>query len=104
MAQSILDNIYGKTLVVTGNLHSRTRPFYFDKSEKEIKHPMGEYLKLTIPNVLNIDITYKAGKYYNIKEKVFIDSVEQESELTLKYTKNKYILELNYAHSAIVPV
>jgi hypothetical protein len=106
MAKNILDNLSDiPTLVVAGNLHSKTEPITFD-DEPDEQHPMGENVKRQIPNIASGRIEYLSGQYHNYGSNEFgrISDEELPSEARFYMDKDGlYIFELVEAHTATVP-
>lgn len=106
MAKRILDAISSTpTLVVAGNLHTKTEMIIFDNEPGE-QHPMGEHVKRKIPNVASGKIEYLSGQYnnYGIKKFGEISSEEPAPEARFfRDEKGVYIFRLPKAHAAIVP-
>lgn len=106
MAKNIIDNLSDMpTLVVAGNLHTKTEPITFGDDPGE-KYPMGRCVKEDIPNVALGKIQYLSGQYHNYGIKDFIKLFDKELPSRARFFKNEdglYIFELTEARAAIVP-
>ncbi len=106
MAKNILNNISDDpTLVVSGNLHSKTESFVHDNDFNEY-HPMGKNIKKEIPRVPSGKIMYLQGQYYNLGIKDMANFSHKVNVPEARFFKNKkgeYIFLLPKAHAGIVP-
>lgn len=106
MAKNILNNLSGiLTLVVAGNLHTKTESITFNGEPGE-QHSMGENIKREIPDVATGRIEYLSGQYHNYGTKEFSRISDKEISSKAKFYKNEgglYIFELPKVHAAIVP-
>lgn len=106
MAKNILTALSDKpTLVVAGNLHTKTEPVTFD-NEPDEQHPMGENVIKEIPDVASGKIAYLEGQFHNYGVKEFEKSPEKEKPAEAKFYKDEkglYIFEIPEGHAAIVP-
>jgi hypothetical protein len=106
MARNILANLSDRsTLVVAGNLHTKTEPIMFDDELGE-QHPMGENVKKEIPEVASGRIEYAKGHFYNYGVKDFAEIAKHEPRSTARFHLSDdglFLFELPEAHAAIVP-
>lgn len=106
MAKNILDNLSDvTTLVVAGNLHTKTEPITFD-DEPDEQHPMGENVKKEISDVASGRIEYLSGQYHNYGTKEFTNLSDEELPSEARFFKDEdglYTFELVEAHAATVP-
>lgn len=106
MARNIVENLSEvPTLVVAGNLHTKTEPITFEGEEGE-HHPMGEQVKKEIPNVPSGRINYLTGEFHNYGTRNFgekSDDAELPAARFFKDESGLYIFELPEAHAAVVP-
>ncbi len=106
MAKNILKNLSETpTLIVAGKLHTQTQSIFFE-DESEEYHPMGENIKIQMPNTPSGEVEYLSGQYYNSTAKEFRNKNTTVQLTKAKFHKlfnNKYIFELPEAHVAIVP-
>jgi len=105
MAKNILEGISDTpTLVVAGNLHAKTEPIKFE-DEPEEHHPMGELVKMQIPNVPSGRIEYLAGHYHNYGTQEFFEDPELGNTDPTFYESDDgvYTFVLPEAHAATVP-
>ncbi len=108
MAKNIINDLPASpTLVVAGNLHTKTEPFSLEQYGEGpgLHHPMGEHLKRHAPGVPTGRIEPLSGKFYNSGIKR-INSKEPLKSSTARFYKadnNVYIFELPEAHIATVP-
>lgn len=106
MAQNIMDNLsLSVTLVVAGNLHTKTASFV-DKKDGKTFYPMGEYVKKEIPAVPSGRIKYLSGQYHNYGINDFEeDGIETKPLKASFYISDDglYMFDLPEAHSAVVP-
>lgn len=106
MARNILSNLSdAPTLVVAGNLHTKTEPVTF-ADEPTPQHPMGERLKQELPSLASGRIVYRSGQYHNFGTKKFAPVVDDETPATGRFFKREdglYILEVIDAQPASVP-
>jgi|GEM_PF-1355085 len=97
------------TLVVAGSLHTKVEPVLFE-GESEEKHPMGELVRRTIPDVASGKIEYHGGQFHNYGVRDF-DEIPEElkpegTERGARFYKNEsglYVFDIPNAHAAIVP-
>lgn len=105
MAKNILSNMSpSSTLVVAGNLHTKTESFTF-RDESGEKHPMGENIKKEIPHLASGEIEYVSGQYHNFGTQEFTE-ISEEKTLGAKFYKteqDRYVFEIPEAHIATVP-
>ncbi len=95
---------YKPTLVVAGNLHSKTEPVTFDDESGE-QHPMGENIKKEIPDVSSGRIEYVEGHYHNFGTKE-LKKFQEEEALGARFYQDDagiYLFEIPMAHAAVVP-
>lgn len=105
MAQIILDNLnQANTLVVAGNLHTKTGPVTFE-DEREEHHPMGEHINEQIRNVPAGQIRYLSGEFHNLGRRRFSEESDHGETSSARFYKAEglYIFELPEAHPATVP-
>lgn len=107
MANNILDELSEyKTLVVAGNLHTKTKSFVKEEKGQQVAyHPMGETIKKEIPHVQEGKIQYLTGDYYNYGTKEF-RKVPGDIELpkpSFSKEEDRYIFTVPEAHAAVVP-
>ncbi|QQR65401.1 hypothetical protein IPH92_02370 [Candidatus Kaiserbacteria bacterium] len=106
MAENILNNLSDvPTLVVAGNLHTKTEPITFD-NEPDEQHPMGENIKRQIPGITSGRIEYLMGQYHNYGTKEFTKLSDEELPSMARFFKDEdglYTFELVEAHAATVP-
>lgn len=107
MAKNIMANLSDSaTLVVAGNIHTRVESFTFEDEEEEY-HPMGEYIKNEIPNVLSGNIRYLKGQYYNEGIKTFNYERKGVTLPKARFFKSSddslYLFDIPEANIAIVP-
>jgi len=106
MAKNILESLSdSSTLVVAGNLHTKTEPFAF-RGEEVKHHPMGENVKKQIENVPAGRIEYAKGQYHNIGIKDFRRDPDEPELAKAKFYKSAdgiYSFDLPEAHAAVVP-
>lgn len=106
MARNIVENLTDTpTLVVAGNLHTKTESITFDDEQGE-HHPMGEQVKKEIPTVPSGKIEYLAGEFHNYGTRNFVEEESDGPESTARFFKDEnglYIFELPKTHSAVVP-
>lgn len=105
MAHNIIANLTeAPTLVVAGNLHTKTEPITFENEETE-HYPMGVQVKRNIPNVPSGRIEYLTGKFHNYGTRNFEERSNNSEVLTAKFYKegSLYVFELPKAHAAVVP-
>lgn len=106
MAKNILGNLSDiPTLVVAGNLHTKTESITFDDEPGE-QHPMGENIKKEIPSVASGRIEYLTGQYHNYGTNEFTKLSDEELPSTARFFKDEdglYTFELAEVHVAVVP-
>lgn len=105
MAKNILGSLSDSaTLVVAGNLHAKVEPLTFD-DESDEHHPMGERVKMHIPDVPSGKIEYLSGQYHNFGTQDFFEDPEQEKKEPRFYLTEDglYKFVLLEAHTATVP-
>lgn len=106
MARNIIENLTdAPTLVVAGNLHTKTEPITFEDEEGE-HHPMGEQVKKEISNVASGRIEYLTGEFHNYGTRNFgekSDAAELGSARFFRGEDGLYVFELPEAHAAVVP-
>lgn len=105
MAKNILANLSAHpTLVVAGNLHTKTVPIDANISYKtpDMNHPMGEHIKQQIPDVPTGLIDPLSGKFYNYGVKK-IEKRDGDQARFYRSHDGSYIFEIPEAHTAIVP-
>lgn len=106
MARNILANLSGSpTLVVAGNLHTKTKSITFEDEPGE-KHPMGENVKKEIPDVATGTIEYATGQFYNFGVRNLSGLPETEVAQEVRFVQDDsglYKFELPNAHTATVP-
>ncbi len=108
MAKNILASLsVHPTLVVAGNLHTKTEPISPGLSYKseDMNHPMGEHIKKQLPHVGAGKIYPLSGEFYNEKIKNFGESASGKNTQARFYKSEVglYVFELPEAHAAIVP-
>lgn len=103
MALSSIQKISDEaTLVVAGNLHTKTEKIIF-KDGKEM-HPMGEFIKKEIPNVETAKIRYAHGEYHNFGTHTFGKEEENPAKAEFSLDEdNVYQFIVPEAHVAVVP-
>jgi hypothetical protein len=106
MARNILASLSDvPTLVMAGNLHTKTEPIVFDNEPGE-QHPMGEIVKKEIPGVASGRIEYLTGQYHNYGTRDFINLSHKELPSEARFYQNQnglYVFELPHVHAAVVP-
>lgn len=106
MADNVLANgVDEKTLVVSGNLHSKVDPIT-STGEEEVRHPMGEHIKNQIPELSSGKIEYRSGQYYNRGIRDFWENREKETLNRAQFYQSEdglYYYDIPEAHLAIVP-
>lgn len=106
MAKSILTNVADNpTLVVTGNLHAKTKPVRFDNGPDE-HHPMGEHVKAAMPDISTGAIEYAKGQFYNYGVKDFENTDDEHPTSPGRFYRSNdgvYHFEIPEAHAAVVP-
>lgn len=106
MARNIIEDLTdASTLVVAGNLHTKTEPITFEDEEGE-HHPMGEQVKKEMPDVPSGRISYLTGEFHNYGTRNFgdiPDDMELKSARFFKGEDGLYVFELPEAHVAVVP-
>ena len=105
MAKNIISNLSNSpTLVMAGNLHTKTEPFNF-KNESEEMHPMGENVKKEISDLISGEIEYLSGQYHNFGTQEFSIKPDNKSSQARFYQSEQstYVFEIPEAHVAIVP-
>lgn len=106
MARNIIENLTETpTLVVAGNLHTKTEPITFEDEEGE-HHPMGEQVKRGIPSVPSGRVEYLTGEFHNYGTRNFGEKSSNAELPTVRFFKDDsglYIFELSEAHAAVVP-
>lgn len=105
MARNIIENLTeALTLVVAGNLHTKTEPIIFEDEEAE-RHPMGERVKKEIPTAPSGRIEYLTGEFHNYGTRNFGERSNNAEALTARFYKegSLYVFELPEAHVAVVP-
>lgn len=109
MAKSILENFRADapTLVVAGNLHTRTSVFEADwPGDPGPKHSMGEVIRQTVPSVPAGVITCVTGAYHNYGVQEIEgreDQVVPERPRFYQDSSGLFIYQLPEAHPAVVP-
>ena len=106
MAKNIMANLSNKTtLVVAGNLHTKTESIILDGERGEC-HPMGERIKALLPNVPSGRIEYVTGQFHNYGTREFSVNLNEEQRSSVKCSVSEdglYEFVLPEAHSAVVP-
>lgn len=105
MAKNVLNGLSDSaTLVVAGNLHAKVEPITFNDEPIE-HHPMGERIKVHIPDVPSGKIEYLSGQYHNYGPEDFFEDSEQEKTGPRFYITEDglYTFVIPEAHIAIVP-
>jgi len=105
MSQNVLNGLgEGNTLIIAGNWHTQVKPV--TEPDGTIKHPMGEHIKNSIPNIPFGNIMYQKGQYHNFGTRDFWTNpdIENISKATFRLSEEgKYIYTIPEAHLAIVP-
>jgi hypothetical protein len=105
MSQNLLNRLgEGKTLIIAGKLHAQFNPI--TESDDTIRHPMGEHIKNSLPNIPFGDIRYQKGQYHNLGTKYFTvnPDIAPIAKATFRLSEDgKYIYSVPEAHSAMVP-
>jgi erythromycin esterase-like protein len=105
MAKNILAGLSDfPTLVVAGNLHAKVEPVTFNDEQTE-HHPMGERIKVRIPEVPSGKIEYLSGQYHNFGTQNFWEDPEQKKTGARFYLTEDglYTFVLPEATAALVP-
>ncbi len=105
MADNILKNLTDTpTLVIAGNLHTRTKGVPDFENAKDVNHPMGEHIKNNVPGVPSGNIKLLSGEFYNYGvRQVIQQATPPEHARFYKSADGLYIFELPEAHAATVP-
>jgi hypothetical protein len=105
MSQNLLDGLgEGNTLIIAGHWHTQVNPVL--EPDGTTKHPMGEHIKNSIPNIPFGNIRYQKGQYHNFGTRDFLikPDIAPISKATFRLSEEgKYIYTIPEAHSAIVP-
>lgn len=81
------------TLVVAGNLHTKTRPSQYG-------HPMGEHVAAEVPAVPTGGVRYLGGHYYNFGVKSFRRrSWHRERRAQFYFKDGEFTFEISAAHA-----